>query len=169
MVTLHRVITYQNLEAKFFYAHQVKSHLLSVRVLRKQIASKTFERAAIPKIQTIPSEENLQYTFKDPSLLDLLNLGNAYLEKDLEQAMLFELEKFILELGKGFTFVERQKRMIIKGEDFNLDLLFYHRKLKRLVAIELKFDRSQPNTKEKWNYTSYNWTNTKSKKEKTHQ
>jgi hypothetical protein len=75
--------------------------------------------------------------------LDFLNLGNDYLEKDLEQAILYELEKFILELGKGFTFVERQKRMIIDGEDFNLDLLFYHRKLKRLVAIELKLGKFQ--------------------------
>ena len=133
----------KNPEAKFFYAHQVSSQLMSVRDLRKQIATKTFERAAIANIQTNPSEHNLQYTFKDPYLLDFLNLGNAYLEKDLEQAILFELEKFILELGKGFTFVERQKRMIIDGEDFNLDLLFYHRKLKRLVAIELKLGKFQ--------------------------
>lgn len=133
----------KNHEAQLFYANQVNSHLISVRDLRKQIAAKTFERAAIVNIQTVPSEEILQYTFKDPYLLDFLNLGNAYLEKDLEQAILFELEKFILELGKGFTFVERQKRMIIDGEDFNLDLLFYHRKLKRLVAIELKLGKFQ--------------------------
>jgi hypothetical protein len=63
------------------------------------------------------------------------------LEKDLEDAILRELESFILELGKGFAFVERQKRMIIDGEDFHLDLLFYHRKLKRLVAIELKLGK----------------------------
>jgi predicted nuclease of restriction endonuclease-like (RecB) superfamily len=133
----------KNPEAKLFYAHQVSNQLMSVRDLRKQIATKTFERATIANIQTNPSEHNLQYTFKDPYLLDFLNLGNAYLEKDLEQAILYELEKFILELGKGFTFVERQKRMIIDGEDFNLDLLFYHRKLKRLVAIELKLGKFQ--------------------------
>jgi predicted nuclease of restriction endonuclease-like (RecB) superfamily len=133
----------KNPEAKLFYAHQVSNQLMSVRDLRKQIATKTFERAAIANIQTNPAEHNLQYTFKDPYLLDFLNLGNAYLEKDLEQAILYELEKFILELGKGFTFVERQKRMIIDGEDFNLDLLFYHRKLKRLVAIELKLGKFQ--------------------------
>jgi predicted nuclease of restriction endonuclease-like (RecB) superfamily len=133
----------KNPEAKLFYAHQVSNQLMSVRDLRKQIATKTFERAAIANIQTNPAEHNLQYTFKDPYLLDFLNLGNAYLEKDLEQAILYELEKFILELGKGFTFVERQKRMIIDSEDFNLDLLFYHRKLKRLVAIELKLGKFQ--------------------------
>lgn len=132
-----------NQEAKLFYANQVSSHLMSVRDLRKQIATKTFERTAIANTQTVQIENSLPNTFKDPYLLDFLNLGNAYLEKDLEQAILYELEKFILELGKGFTFVERQKRMIIDGEDFNLDLLFYHRKLKRLVAIELKLGKFQ--------------------------
>ncbi len=63
------------------------------------------------------------------------------MEKDLESAILKELENFILELGRGFAFVERQKRMIIDGEDFYLDLLFYHRHLKRLVAIELKLGK----------------------------
>lgn len=70
-------------------------------------------------------------------------MQNIFLEKDLENAILNDLETFILELGKGFTFVERQKRMIIDGEDFYLDLLFYHRKLKRLVAIELKLGKFQ--------------------------
>ena len=63
------------------------------------------------------------------------------MENDLETAILRELEFFILEMGKGFAFVERQKRMIIDGEDFYLDLLFYHRKIKRLVAIELKIGK----------------------------
>jgi hypothetical protein len=79
--------------------------------------------------------------FKDPYFLDFLGLKNDYLEKDLETAILRELESFILELGKGFAFVERQKRMIIDGEDFYLDLLFYHRHLKRLVAVELKLGK----------------------------
>lgn len=80
-------------------------------------------------------------TFKDPFILDFLNLKNAYLEDDLESAILRELESFILELGKGFAFLERQKRMIIDGDDFYLDLLFYNRNLKRLVAIELKIGK----------------------------
>lgn len=116
---------------------------MSVRDLRKQIATKTFERTAIANVQIHASDDNLQYSFKDSYLLDFLNLGNAYLEKDLEQAILYELEKFVIELGKGFTFVERQKRMIIDGEDFNLDLLFYRRKLKRLIVIELKLGKFQ--------------------------
>jgi len=137
------IIPIKNPEAKLFYANQVSDQLMSVRDLRKQIAAKTFERIAIANVQIPNSYDNLQYNFKDPYLLDFLNLGNAYLEKDLEQAILYELEKFIPELGKGFTFVERQKRMIIDGEDFNLDLLFYHRKLKRLIAIELKLGKFQ--------------------------
>src|SRR5699024_2176398 len=68
-------------------------------------------------------------------------LKEGYLENDLESAILKEIELFILELGVGFAFVERQKRMIIDGEDFYLDLLFYHRRLKRLVAIELKLGK----------------------------
>ncbi len=82
-------------------------------------------------------------TFKDPYLLDFLGLRSDYLEKDIETAILHQLENFILELGKGFAFVERQKRMIIDGEDFYLDLLFFHRKLRRLVAIELKLGKFQ--------------------------
>jgi hypothetical protein len=74
-------------------------------------------------------------------------LKTVFLEHDLEEAILKELEKFILELGKGFTFVERQKRMIIDREDFYLDLLFFHRKLKRLVAIELKIGKFQAKDK----------------------
>lgn len=67
-----------------------------------------------------------------------LNLNDHYLEKDLEDAIMRELEQFLLELGGGFCFVARQKRIIIDNEDFHLDLLFFHRKLKRLIAIELK-------------------------------
>ena len=75
---------------------------------------------------------------KDPYILDFLNLQDRYLEKDLEDAILRELENFLLELGLGFSFVARQKRLQIDNNDFYLDLLFYNRRLKRLVAIELK-------------------------------
>lgn len=79
--------------------------------------------------------------FKDPYFLNSLGIKNGYLEKDLENAIIKDIEGFILEIGKGFAFIERQKRMIIDGVDFHLDLLFYHRTLKRLVAIELKVDK----------------------------
>ncbi|MEI6091285.1 MAG: PDDEXK nuclease domain-containing protein [bacterium] len=79
--------------------------------------------------------------FKSPYFLNFAGLKGYYNEKSLEDNLIFGLEQFILELGVGFSFVERQKRMIIDGEDFYLDLLFFHRKLKRLIAIELKLGR----------------------------
>ena len=131
----------KNQEAKLFYARASAQQNLGVRDLRKQIATKAFERTSLANLQITNANPVLHNTFKDPYFLEFLGLQNTYLEKDLEQAILRELETFILELGKGFAFVERQKRMIIDGEDFHLDLLFYHRNLKRLVAIELKLGK----------------------------
>jgi YhcG PDDEXK nuclease domain len=84
---------------------------------------------------------------KDPYVLDFLGLNDHYLEKDLEDAILRELEQFLLELGAGFTFVARQKRIQLDDDDFYLDLLFYNRKLKRLVAIDLKIGKFKPEYK----------------------
>lgn len=131
----------KNNEAKLFYANAVSTQTLGVRELRKKIANKEFERTAIANIQNTSNHPGIYNNFKDPYLLDFLGLKQTYLEKDLEQAILRELEAFILELGKGFAFVERQKRMIIDNEDFHLDLLFYHRNLRRLVAVELKLGK----------------------------
>lgn len=128
-------------EAKLFYAHAAVNQALGIRDLRKQISTKTFERTDIANSQNISNHPAIHNNFKDPYFLDFLGLQDTYLEKDLERAILRELETFILELGKGFAFIERQKRMIIDGEDFHLDLLFYHRNLKRLVAIELKLGK----------------------------
>lgn len=128
-------------DAKLFYAQASVTQNLGVRDLRKQISTKTFERSSIANLQNTSNHPAIHNTFKDPYFLDFLGLQNTYLEKDLETAILRELEAFILELGKGFAFVERQKRMIIDGEDFHLDLLFYHRNLKRLVAVELKLGK----------------------------
>ena len=128
-------------EAKQYYANLSSVEYWSVRDLRKQIASKAFERNESANTQLSTFKPELLNTFKDPYILDFLNLKNTYLEQDLERAILHELEAFILELGKGFAFMERQKRMIIDGDDFYLDLLFYNRKLKRLVAIELKLGK----------------------------
>jgi predicted nuclease of restriction endonuclease-like (RecB) superfamily len=131
----------KSMEAKMYYAQQAISQVWSVRKLRNQIARKAFERREIANIQLENHAAEFQNSFKDPYLLDFLDLKNNYLEQDLEQAILENLQAFILELGKGFAFVERQKRMIIDGDDFYLNLLFYHRKLKRLVAIELKLGK----------------------------
>ena len=126
----------KNRQAKQYYVNLSTSELWSVRELRHQVERKAFERNEIANVQLSASQPALLNTFKDPYLLDFLNLKNTYLENDLEKAILRELESFILELGKGFAFMERQKRMIIDGDDFYLDLLFYNRTLKRLTATK---------------------------------
>jgi predicted nuclease of restriction endonuclease-like (RecB) superfamily len=130
--------------ARQFYASQAAVNTWSVRELRHQIERKAFERTELATLQapapiTVRAEPveatnaNPALVFKDPYFLDFLGLRQGHDEADLEAA--------ILELGRGFAFVERQKRMVIDGEDFYLDLLFYHRRLRRLVAIELKLGR----------------------------
>ncbi len=145
-------------EAKMFYAQKSIESRWSKRELQKQISRKAFERKEIASLQLSNQDVEVQNTFKDPYFLDFLGLKDTYLEKDLEKAILRELETFILELGIGFTFVERQKRMIVDGDDFNLDLLFYHRKLKRLVAVELKIGKFKPKDKGQMEFY-LNWLN----------
>jgi len=137
----------KNSEARIFYAQRAIEERLGKRDLRKQIEQKAYERTEIANLQIATEISDLQHTFKDPYFLDFLGLKDGYLEKDLEAAIIKELENFILELGIGFTFVERQKRMIIDSEDYHLDLLFFHRKLKRLVAIDLKLGKFQAKDK----------------------
>ena len=135
------IIPLKSREKIDFYGKFAYNHMIGVRELRKQISLKVFERTEKVNIQISENRNIEKGIFKDPYFLDFLTLKDGYLENDLESAILKELELFILELGNGFSFISRQKRMIIDGEDFNLDLLFYHRKLKRLVAIELKIDK----------------------------
>jgi len=125
-------------QARLFYANSVSG--IGVRELRKKIHNKEYERTSIANIRNAVTPD-VRNSFKDPYFLDFLGLSDTYLEKDLEDAVLREIEKFILELSRGLSFIERQKRMIIDGEDFYLDLLFYHRKLRRLVAVELKLGK----------------------------
>lgn len=128
--------------ARLFYAQQASQAAWGKRELARQIERKAFERSHIADNKlALAAAPELAGSFKDPYFFDFLGLPQGYLENDLELALIRELEHFILELGKGFAFVERQKRMVIDGEDFYLDLLFYHRRLKRLVAVELKIDR----------------------------
>ena len=132
-----------------FYSQMCSQERWSVRQLRERKDSMLFERTALSKQpeQLLAQElASLRQTgeitpalvLKDPYVLDFLGLQDRYLEKDLEDAILRELENFLLELGAGFTFVARQKRIQIDNDDFYIDLLFYNRRLKRLVVIELK-------------------------------
>ncbi|MFN8968444.1 MAG: YhcG family protein [Pseudanabaena sp.] len=132
-----------------FYIEITQLENWSVRQLQERINSMLFERTAISRKpeETIRHDleqlrENKQISpdllLKDPYILDFLDINDRYLEKGLEDAILRDIEKFLLELGAGFTFIARQKRIQIDNDDFYIDLLFYNRKLKRLVAIDLK-------------------------------
>ena len=146
------VIPLKNSLQRDFYAQMCRIENWSVRMLRQKIDGMLFERTAISRkpeelaqleLQQLREEDQMtpDLVFRNPYMLDFLNLKDTFSELDLEEAILREIEKFILELGNGFTFVERQKRMVIDSSDFYLDLLFYHRRLKRLVAIELKLGK----------------------------
>lgn len=138
-----------------FYSEMCRIERWNVRTLRKKINSMLFERTAISRkpeelakqeVSSLREEDILtpDLVFRDPYLLDFLGLTGAYNEKDFEAAVLREMESFILELGIGFSFIARQKRIIVDNEDYYLDLLFFHRKLKRLVAVELKLTKFKP-------------------------
>jgi len=139
------LITLKDEKTRLFYAKEAAERHWGKRELRQSIERKEFERTEIANLQieVLTAEQQIIpfNVFKDPCFLDLYNLPKNYDECDLEDAIMREMERFILEMGKGFAFVERQKRMIIDGEDFHLDLLFFHRTLKRLVAIELKLGK----------------------------
>ena len=132
------ILPLKSQEAKLFYLHEAARGLIGRSGLRKMISRKAYERKEIADTQLSINSQIPLGTFKDPYLFDVLGLKDEYLEADLEEAILRELEKFILEFGNGFAFVERQKRMIIDGKDHRLDLLFYNRHLRRLVVVELK-------------------------------
>jgi predicted nuclease of restriction endonuclease-like (RecB) superfamily len=137
-----------------FYAELCRAERWSTRTLRHKIGHLLFERTAVSKkpdeliardLAALRDEDRMtpDLVFRDPYFLDFLGLTGTYVEKDMEQAILRELEAFILELGSDFAFVARQKRITVDNEDYYLDLLFYHRRLRRLVAIDLKLDKLQ--------------------------
>jgi len=141
-----------------FYAQMCRIERWNTRTLQKKIQSMLFERTALSRkpeelarveIKALRECDRLtpDLVFRDPYFLDFLGLSDVYAERDLEMAILREMESFILELGAGFAFLERQKRMTVDGIDYYLDLLFFHRDLHRLVAIELKIGEFQPGDK----------------------
>ena len=90
---------------------------------------------------------SLDLFYRDPYVLDFLGLRDTFSEKDLENAILAELEKFILEMGSDFAFLARQKHFVLDGRDYYIDLLFYHRSLHGLVLVELKLGAFEPENK----------------------
>lgn len=146
---LRLIIPIEDSLKRDFYIEMCKLEKWSVRVLQERIQSMLYERTSISKkptelisneLKMLQSEQQLSadLVFRDPYLLDFLGLKDTFSEKDLESAILAELQGFIIEMGNDFAFLAKQKRITIDNRDYYIDLLFYHRRLKSLVAIELK-------------------------------
>jgi predicted nuclease of restriction endonuclease-like (RecB) superfamily len=156
--TLCRELSWSHLRIVFFisdplkrdfYIEMCKLEKWSVRTFRERVNSMMYERTAISRKpeETIKNDLRelknskqltLDLVFRDPYFLDFLGLQDTYSERDLETAIIAELQRFISELGNDFAFLARQKRIIIDSRDYRIDLLFYHRRLKSLIAIDLK-------------------------------
>lgn len=137
-----------------FYVSMSVDQRWSVRTLKAKIESMLYERTAIAKkpdeiiihdLEELRNERKMSadLVFQDPYVLDFLGMHDNYSEKDLESAIIAELQRFITELGNDFAFLARQKRITVDNEDYYIDLLFYHRRLRCLVAIDLKLGRFQ--------------------------
>ena len=146
------VMTLKDELQREFYLTMAAAEQWSKRTLQAKIDGMLFERTAISgkpdelikkELSTLRDDNVMSpdLVFKSPYFLEFTGLKGFYSEKTLEDCLVAHLEQFIIELGNGFSFVARQKRMIIDGEDFYLDLLFYHRRLHRLIAIDLKKGR----------------------------
>ena len=152
------ILYLENQVQRDFYIQMCRVERWNVRTLRDRVRGMLFERTAIsrqPETLIQRELEQLRETdrltpdlvFRDPYFLDFLGLHDTFSERDLEAAILRDIERFLLELGTDFGFLARQKRMTIGGQDFYLDLLFYHRGLARLVAVELKLGRFEASYK----------------------
>jgi predicted nuclease of restriction endonuclease-like (RecB) superfamily len=155
---IRTLIYIENQIKREFYIQMTVHERWSVRTLQERIDSMLFERTTISKKpeQTIVNELKALETekkispdlaFRDPYFLDFLGLHDSYSEKDIESSILAQLQYFITEMGSEFVFLARQKRITIDNEDFYIDLLFYHRGLKSLVAIDLKLGKFKANYK----------------------
>lgn len=152
------LIPIKDITKRDFYTEMCRIEGWNTRTLRQRIDSMLYERTGLSKkpelvaraeLDGLRKEDRLtpNLVFRDPYVLEFLNLNDRYLERDLEDAIMRELEQFLLELGGGFCFLARQKRITIDDEDFHIDLLFFHRDLKRIVAIDLKLGDFKPEHK----------------------
>ena len=168
-----RLLSVKNKDARKFYESEILRNGWSVRQLDRQISSQFFERTLLSKNKSkmLKQGENqitedivtVEEEIKDPFILEFLGLKDEYSESDLEEALIFHLEKFLLELGSDFAFIGRQKRLRIGNEWYRIDLLFFHRKLKCLVVIDLKvgkFTHADAGQMHMYlNYAKEHWTN----------
>lgn len=151
------LVTIEDPNKRLFYQQMGIVEHWSVQQLREKQDGMAYERSLIAAkpndemvrtLQSItPQHTEPEVVLKSSYVLDFLGLSGYYSEEELEDAIAQQLEKFILELGQGFAFLERQKRFTIDGTDYYLDLLFYHRNLKCLVAVDLKLGKFKPGYK----------------------
>ena len=149
---LRELIALEDPLQRQFYTELCRLERWSTRTLSAKIQGMLFERTALARqpeavvqreLDALREDDRLtpELVFRDPYVLDFLGLPADFSERELEAAILRELEAFLLELGTGFTFIARQKRMSVGADDYYLDLLFFHRSLRALVAIDLKLGR----------------------------
>jgi predicted nuclease of restriction endonuclease-like (RecB) superfamily len=137
-----RLLTVADDKARDYYEHETLRGGWSVRELDRQIATKAYHRLRGKRgrsaISRSASDPNPDEHIRDPFVLEFLDLKDEYSESDLEEALIRELERFLLELGNDFAFVARQKRLRIGTEWYRVDLLFFHRRLRCLLIVDLK-------------------------------
>lgn len=144
-------------EQRVWYAHQAIEHGWSRNILVHQIESRLYERqgqALTNFARTLPAARSdlAQQLLKDPYTFDFLSLGAAAQERDLEQGLLGHVRAFLIELGTGFAFVSSQYHLVVGDQDYYIDMLFYHLKLRCFVAIDLKIGEFKPEDAGKMNF-----------------
>lgn len=150
---LHILNKTKSTEEKLFYIQLAIRDKLSVRELERQLNSAVYERSMLPQQKvTTTSATFPPHLFKDPYIFEFLDLPDGHSEKDLETALVVNLQKFILEIGKGFTYMGSQFRLQVGNKDYHTDLLFYHRDLQCLVLFELKIQEFEPEFLGKLNF-----------------
>lgn len=151
-----RLIALQDADERRFYETLATRDHWSVRTLEQQIQRRLYQRAlagrdpgdlAVDLADAASGDTASGLLLRDPYVLDFLGLDSAHSEADLERAIIDEMQRFLLELGAGFAFVARQKRITVDGDDYYLDLLFYHYVMRCFVAVELKTRKLQPGDK----------------------
>jgi predicted nuclease of restriction endonuclease-like (RecB) superfamily len=155
IVTLIYVISHKQ-ERKFYIQGTIENGW-SRNILSMQIEANLFKRQgkAVTNFQTnlpTPQSELAQLTLKNPYLFDFLSLGKEAHEREVEKELVAHIEKFLLELGEGFAFLGRQYHLQIEGQDFYIDVLFYHIKLRAFVVVELKAGKFKPEYAGKMNF-----------------
>jgi predicted nuclease of restriction endonuclease-like (RecB) superfamily len=145
-----KLITLENPNARSFYEAEALRSGWTVRQLRRQIGTQFYERTALSRNKAAmlrrgekvaPGDEvTPEEAIKDPCVLEFLDLKDEYSESELEEALILRLEEFLLELGPEFAFVGRQRRLRVGDAWYRIDLLFFHRRLRCLVIIDLKLD-----------------------------